>query len=108
MGVPIFVVAANAGRGDFDVVHSHLIWANIAAVILAKGIPVIWHEHDSKEWMGARHRFLYRLFIGRSSHVVAVSRAVGDRIQSVYPFVGAANECDPEPTPGGVSISQSV
>ncbi len=75
-------------RGDFDVVHSHLIWANIAAVLMAKRVPVIWHEHDTQEWMRWGHRFLYRLFIGRSDHVVTVSCAVGDWIRAAYPGLG--------------------
>jgi glycosyltransferase involved in cell wall biosynthesis len=63
----------------FDVIHSHLFLANVAARLAGRlaGVPVIiTTHHDTDVWMRARHRLAERLTAPLSDRVVACSEAV--------------------------------
>lgn len=72
---------------DFDIVHSHVFWANLTASFLKKNYRLIWHEHDMDDWMGVPLMWLRKLFIRRGDAVIAISQAVADRMSARMPFL---------------------
>ncbi len=72
---------------DFDIVHSHVFWANLTAGLFKKNYRLIWHEHDMDDWMSAPLRSLQKIFIRRSDAVLAISQAVADRLSGRMPFL---------------------
>ncbi|HOW28489.1 MAG TPA: glycosyltransferase family 4 protein [Elusimicrobiota bacterium] len=76
------IPAANRFFKDhsFDIVHSHLIWANSLAASLKGRNKLIWHDHDTGESMRWFDRAMEKLFVGKSDRIVAISDAVAQRI----------------------------
>jgi glycosyltransferase involved in cell wall biosynthesis len=72
-------------RHAFDIVHAHLFWAHVLSGALKKSEKVVWHFHDTGEWMSLWHRALERSFISRSDGAIAISRAVADGLIRRHP-----------------------
>ncbi len=70
-----------------DIIHSHLLKANLLGALLPGPHKLLWHVHNTSEQMG----YLWRFFEGRliqcSGGVVAVSEAVGRDIFSHCPKI---------------------
>ncbi|PYQ12457.1 MAG: glycosyl transferase [Acidobacteria bacterium] len=66
-------------QGRFDLIHSHLFWANLAARTVGRwaGIPVILNSHHGTDgWLPLSHRLLERSTVGLADRVVVCSEAV--------------------------------
>lgn len=60
-----------------DIIHSHLLKANLLGAVIPGSHKRIWHVHNTSEQMGSFWRFLEGRLIQRSNGVIAVSEAVG-------------------------------
>lgn len=69
----------------FDVIHAHVFWANLLACRLKGGSRMIWHEHDTDEWMSIGHKALERAVIPRADKVLAISQAVAGCLERRNP-----------------------
>jgi len=63
-------------RNDFDIVHSHLLLANLVAAAFKRENRLVWHVHETGEWTPAGLGFLERVFLKRVDQILVVSRAV--------------------------------
>ena len=67
-------------RGErFDLIHSHLFWANLCARAAGKwaGVPVVINSHHGTDgWHSLSHRLLERGTVGLADRLVACSEAV--------------------------------
>jgi glycosyltransferase involved in cell wall biosynthesis len=75
----------HVSRESPDIVHSHLLKANLLGVLLPGSHRVLWHIHNTSEQMGPFWRFLEGRLMGRASGVIAVSDAVGRDISRRFP-----------------------
>lgn len=65
--------------GRFDLIHSHLFWANLCARAAGKwaGVPVVINSHHGTDgWLSFSHRLLERSTLGLADRLVACSEAV--------------------------------
>ncbi|MCI0567545.1 MAG: glycosyltransferase, partial [Acidobacteria bacterium] len=65
--------------GRFDLIHSHLFWANLCARAAGKwaGVPVVINSHHGTDgWLSLSHRLLERGTVGLADRLVACSEAV--------------------------------
>jgi len=65
--------------GRFDLIHSHLFWANLCARAAGKwaGVPVVINSHHGTDgWLSLSHRLLERSTVSLADRLVACSEAV--------------------------------
>lgn len=60
-----------------DIVHSHLLKANLLGALVPGSHKLFWHIHNTSEQTGFIWRFLERCFSPRAGGIIAVSEAVG-------------------------------
>jgi glycosyltransferase involved in cell wall biosynthesis len=71
-----------------DVVHAHLLWAGaLSALFKPRTAKLVWHEHDTDEWMRAGHRLLESAVVGRADRVLAISQAVAGCFTRRHPWM---------------------
>lgn len=70
-----------------DIVHSHLLKANLLGVLFPGSHKILWHVHNTSEQMGPFWRFLEGRLMGQSNGVIAVSDAVGRDISRRFPSI---------------------
>jgi glycosyltransferase involved in cell wall biosynthesis len=66
-------------RGRFDVIHSHLYWANLAVRLTAAGAgsaAIVNSHHGTDAWLPASRRFLERATFFLADRLVVCSEAV--------------------------------
>ena len=73
---------------SFDIIHSHLTWADFLAALFKRHARLVWHDHDTGESLPFSSRSLERLLIPRSDVVIAVSRSVQERLKARCPVIG--------------------
>jgi len=70
-----------------DIVHAHLLRANLLACLTRDDHAVVWHDHATGEWLSPMERFLERTLIVRSDAVIAASKNVRDRLSKRVPLI---------------------
>ncbi len=70
-----------------DIVHSHLLKANLLGALVPGPHKLFWHFHNTSEQTSLFWRVLERRLIQRSSGVIAVSEAVGRDISLRVPSI---------------------
>jgi glycosyltransferase involved in cell wall biosynthesis len=67
-----------------DLIHSNGMKTHLLAASLGLDLPLIWHLHD---FISSRLliKYLLKLFIGKVTVAIAISRAIADDWQTVFP-----------------------
>jgi glycosyltransferase involved in cell wall biosynthesis len=67
-----------------DLIHSNGMKTHLLAASLGLDLPLIWHLHD---FISSRSliKYLLKLFIGKVTVAIAISRAISDDWQTVFP-----------------------
>jgi glycosyltransferase involved in cell wall biosynthesis len=67
-----------------DLIHSNGMKTHLLAASLGLNLPLIWHLHD---FISSRSliKYLLKLFVGKVSMAIAISRAIADDWQAVFP-----------------------
>jgi len=76
---PLARLLRDLRRERFDLIHSHLFWANLCARVAGKwaGVPVVINSHHGTDgWLTVSHRLLERGTAGLADRLVACSDAV--------------------------------
>lgn len=60
----------------FDIVHSHLFWANVLAAAAKTGERLVWHLHETGFGMSFWRRGVERALFPRADRAIAISQAV--------------------------------
>jgi glycosyltransferase involved in cell wall biosynthesis len=71
----------------FDVIHAHVLWAGAAAALLKGPAKLVWHEHDTDDWMGPAARGVQSWAVRRADAVLTVSGAVARGLSARFPFL---------------------
>jgi len=87
-----------------DIVHAHLLRANLLACLTRDDHTVVWHEHGTGEWLNPAVRLLERRLMIQSDAVIAISNKVKDNLVQRVP--GIANRVTI--LPNAIEINQQV
>jgi glycosyltransferase involved in cell wall biosynthesis len=72
-----------------DILHTHLLKANLLGALLPGPHKLLWHIHNTSEQMGIFWRFLESWLVHRSEGIIAVSEAVGQNLSLRFPKISA-------------------
>jgi glycosyltransferase involved in cell wall biosynthesis len=72
-----------------DIVHAHLLRANLLACLTRSNHAVVWHEHGTGEWLNPAARLLERQLMTRSQSVIAISKNVRDNLAARVPSMAS-------------------
>jgi glycosyltransferase involved in cell wall biosynthesis len=70
-----------------DIIHSHLLKANLFGALLPGPHKLLWHIHNTSEQTGFSWRFVESRLIRRCSVMIAVSEAVGRDVSRRIPSI---------------------
>jgi glycosyltransferase involved in cell wall biosynthesis len=67
-----------------DLIHSNGMKTHLLAASLGLNLPLIWHLHD---FISSRSliKYLLKLFVGKVTVAIAISRSIADDWQTVFP-----------------------
>jgi glycosyltransferase involved in cell wall biosynthesis len=63
-----------------DIIHSHLFWPNLLSAVFKGRRRLLWHVHETGEWMSLPWVALERMAVLRTDRIIAVSEAAAQRL----------------------------